>query len=1319
MKAKLLFLLLGLFSLSVIGQVVPNKDYVTILPPPNSTKETFDNEPTALDLTNNAVFISGYIKTGFTGRDYVLAKFDLNGNVLWSKLYDFAGLEDRAFAVAVDNAGNSYITGASTNSTTTTDIATLKYDINGNLIWTARYNGTANMDDKAFSIALDNAGNVYVSGYATNTGTGKDFTVVKYNSSGVQQFVYTKNGSASGDDVANSLVFFGNKLYVTGNLKNTGTNNDIYTTSLNANSAFVNWNKTQNGTANLNDQSLEVKILGNDVLICGGVTNLGTNQDYFFAKYNASNGSTVFAKTYDAFGGNDFATSIAIDASNTYAIVGVVQNGVNYEYHTAKYNNSGAFTWVNQYKTNTNVISIVPKIAVDPIANHFYVSGLTLNTTIDGSLYQITPSGNQTWSDYYDGVLSKDDAHIDLSVDNLGRIYLASLNGKGGGVYDIALIRYSQTPVYFAPDLATNEKPNPAHLFYENKGQILYENTQTIANEVLFMSEMYPFSYYSIDRINYKFVKHKKDTIIGLSDTVQRVQIQMLDANKLSKAYPFENNQGTLSFMQAGMPDAVLGVKGYNRYFIPNIYPNIDLQYYSNQNGLKMYYIIKPGGSPNSINWQIKGSTSDSIVGNNLEIKGFNGKVSFDKPTVYTINFLGQAQAIPATANWQSVGTGLYKINVSAYNTASPLIIELDYGNTIVSSPSSINNLLYCTYYGGWWDEGIKSVDTDKNTGDYVTLAEVATSAASLKFPIIPGQLVSITTQTNLVGFYIAIMLFDKDGNRKAVNTYGVPGFAMDPMGVTLHGNLVTVVGNIPYYPNPLPLYNSVGPLTSNSYTNASGPGYAIQFEYVPTTGGVGSINKIKWRTYLNGYASDIAKTPDGKDLYITSATDNSLYTTDTKPKTGAYNSSTFGIFGLPHFQISKFDSVGFRKWSTIWQAINTVYQNGAGFNFLNNNAGLSMKYDQYTKCKIACDNYGFSIAGATDTVGLFTFSRYGTPLNNTFSGRSDAFFARFNKQDSLVYSTYIGGNQDEGYLDIASSGKKESVMVGYCNSPNMQKITTNPNLIEYNDSTITTNNAKILVTKFDTIGNKTWSTFFGSNFSFKNVFGMSVATDNLGKTFVTGRDLGSFAFPTLNPTGLYTNYGINNTESYMLCFTNTNQVIWNTRFGGAYEDVSTSLAFNPINNSIILTGLTNSNHNFFPNFPITQSPIPTAYFQQYLNSYSGVQTAYDGFIAVFSTNSIIGIEEYFKDKVSVDAFNLFPNPSQNQTFIAFKNEMKGDVKIIIYNQLGQVIETISNRDVSAHSILPLNTQNLPNGMYLVAVNNDNITQIKKLIVSK
>ena len=134
------------------------------------------------------VYVAG---TSFSsaGADYATAKYAVaSGQLLWSAFYNGpANSYEEAKSIAVDAAGNAYVTGLSYNSDGTDDYATVKYAANaspnagqtGRQLWTARYDGAGSYDEAA-ALAVDASNNVYVTGYSLGTSTGYDYATLKY-----------------------------------------------------------------------------------------------------------------------------------------------------------------------------------------------------------------------------------------------------------------------------------------------------------------------------------------------------------------------------------------------------------------------------------------------------------------------------------------------------------------------------------------------------------------------------------------------------------------------------------------------------------------------------------------------------------------------------------------------------------------------------------------------------------------------------------------------------------------------------------------------------------------------------------------------------------------------------------------------------------------------------------------------------------------------------------------------------------------------------------------------------------------------------------
>jgi len=115
--------------------------------------------------------------------------------------------------VAVDTAGNVYVTGYSDGIGATSGLSgaflgyvTIKYDPNGNELWVRRYDGPGNGSDAPTALAVDAVGNVYVTGHSLGSGTAFDYATIKYDTHGNQLWVQRYNGPSNSHDFAAALA---------------------------------------------------------------------------------------------------------------------------------------------------------------------------------------------------------------------------------------------------------------------------------------------------------------------------------------------------------------------------------------------------------------------------------------------------------------------------------------------------------------------------------------------------------------------------------------------------------------------------------------------------------------------------------------------------------------------------------------------------------------------------------------------------------------------------------------------------------------------------------------------------------------------------------------------------------------------------------------------------------------------------------------------------------------------------------------------------------------------------------------------------------
>jgi uncharacterized delta-60 repeat protein len=408
----------------------------------------------AIALTNDSsgnVYVTGASEGFGTGEDYATIKYDTNGNELWTARYDGpVNVTDRAYALAVDSSANVYVTGQSTGLGTSGDYATIKYDTNGNQIWTARYDGPVNDDDAALALAVDSSGNVYVTGVSFGgIGTGLDYATVKYDSSGNELWDARYNGGSGNyyDRPEAIAVDSSGNVYVTGQSTGLGTFGDYATIKYDTNGNQI-WVARYNGLENGSDKAfaLAVDSSGN-VYVTGYSPGSGTDKDYATIKYDSS-GNELWVKRYNGPGdGLDEARSLAVDSFGNVYVTGVSTGSGTYgDYATIKYETNGNELWVARYDgPEFGGGDGAYSLAVDSSGN-VYVTGISQGSGSQGDYDTIKydSSGNQIWVMRYNGPGNDLDKAFALAVDSSGNVYVTGYSPGSGTDNDYATIKYKK-----------------------------------------------------------------------------------------------------------------------------------------------------------------------------------------------------------------------------------------------------------------------------------------------------------------------------------------------------------------------------------------------------------------------------------------------------------------------------------------------------------------------------------------------------------------------------------------------------------------------------------------------------------------------------------------------------------------------------------------------------------------------------------------------------------------------------------------------------------------------------------------------------------
>lgn len=470
---------------------------------PYSYVEDKNNKRVKVDvayrLTNNSIFFKtpqfntnsilvidpepeGVWGTYFGGAEYDISTTiatDLNSNVY------HAGITMSFSNIATTGAHEASYQGG-------LDGFIAKYDTEGNLLWSSYYGGP--QTDRPYGLTTDSQGNVYLGGsshsefgiatigsYQDVLSGMDDIFIVKFNENGVRQWATYVGGT--GHDFVTTIKHFNNTLYITGHtnspngistagtfLPNYTANETGYLMSLSDDGTARNWGTyigSENGTSGeglaVFDNAI---VVGGRTTSTSGIASAGSHQvtqngfgNAFVQRFNDA--GTLVWGTY--YGGTftDKITGIVADSENNiYAagdassLVGIATPGVfqptrlsSEQGFLVKFNENGVRQWgtylggtLSDYVTSIDLLDSVIVIAGKTLSTDYIASSGAFKDSIsggyDGFFSGFSANGDYLWGTYYGGEQDEDIAGI--CFDLRGNIYAtgsssASLNGIAFG----------------------------------------------------------------------------------------------------------------------------------------------------------------------------------------------------------------------------------------------------------------------------------------------------------------------------------------------------------------------------------------------------------------------------------------------------------------------------------------------------------------------------------------------------------------------------------------------------------------------------------------------------------------------------------------------------------------------------------------------------------------------------------------------------------------------------------------------------------------------------------------------------------------------
>ena len=376
----------------------------------------------AVDGLGN-VFVTGYSVGLISSEDFLTIKYNSGGSEIWIGEYDNPDMNDIdiANAMILDGSGNIYVTGYSIGNGSAEDFATVKYNAVGDELWVRRYNGTGNDYDITSAITVDGSGNIIVTGFSAGNGSSEDYATVKYDPQGNSFWVNRYNGSSNNYDISTSVAADdqGN-VYVTGYSYDDLTSED-YTTIKYSPGGNQLWISKYNGTSGDYDIAVSVKTdIKGDVYVTGYSFDFDTKENYATVKYNSA-GEEIWVQLYNgSSNGSDIASALFTDVNDNVYVTGYSYDGPNsVDYVTFKYSqtvgiNQLSNSVVNGYELKQNYpnpFNPVTKINYElPITNYvslkvFDISGKEVSVLVNQvqtqGIYEVSFDASKLTSGIY------------------------------------------------------------------------------------------------------------------------------------------------------------------------------------------------------------------------------------------------------------------------------------------------------------------------------------------------------------------------------------------------------------------------------------------------------------------------------------------------------------------------------------------------------------------------------------------------------------------------------------------------------------------------------------------------------------------------------------------------------------------------------------------------------------------------------------------------------------------------------------------------------------------------------------------------------
>lgn len=584
---------------------------------------------------------------------------------------------------------------------------------------------------------------------------------------------------------------------------------------------------------------------------------------------------------------------------------------------------------------------------------------------------------------------------------------------------------------------------------------------------------------------------------------------------------------GRVNYLRGTDPGAfVTGVPTFGAVRVAGIYPGVDAVIDGRDGAIEYDFVLAPGADASLIRLATSGIDSARIDANgDLVLSTPAGDLRQRRPLAFEV---AGGVRTPVPSRFRLSDDHVVGFDVSRRDPSASLVID--------------PVLSFSAYVAGGGDESGAGVTVDAAGSAYLV-----GGSSSLDFPTTVGT-ISQTLAGSTDGF---VAKLTPDGSGYAFSTYlgGIADEGIARAVVDSTGNIYVCGGTA----------STNFPTTAGAFDTTFSGGSFDGFVAKLAPGAA----SILYSTYLGGSGDDGAASiavDSGGNAYITGGSTSSNYPTTP----GAFDTSNISLVGLPDAIVTKINPTG-------TALVYSTYL-GAAFNL---EAGAA----------IAVDSSGFAYVGGATNGGFPTKSG---SFDTSFNGGSfDGFITKVNTTGTdLVYSTYLGGSDEDYVFGLAIDGSGNAYATGFTPSANFPVLNAfQPTIGGGFDS---------YVSKLNTAGSAlVYSSFLGgsgnegltSNGGMDLQLAGGIAVDSTGNAYLTGFT-DSIDFPVV---AAWQKARAGGFDAFVAKVNASGSAkVYASYLGGALEERGLGIAVNTAGEAFV-TGFTLST-----NFPTTAGAVRT-----------------------------------------------------------------------------------------------------------------------------